>query len=73
MRECEIDLVAEHGEASLSLGFRRADTFLSPPYRGVSGGRTLTGKAALSLFPRCSSRVKAVFEEAGECMFDVSL
>lgn len=52
MRECEIDLVAEHRLAS-STGLAPADTLLGP---GVSGPRALPGKALIYLLPLSQRR-----------------
>lgn len=68
MRECKIDLVAEHGRR-LSLGSRLADTFLSSPYPGVACGRAFTGKAFF-LHYSALSRVKADFHDDGKCRCD---
>lgn len=47
MRECEIDLVAEHRVASV-IGLSPADALLCPA--GVFGARALPGKALIYLF-----------------------
>lgn len=47
MRECEIDLVAEHRVVSV-IGLSPADALLCPA--GVSGARALPGKALIYLF-----------------------
>lgn len=52
MRECEIDLVAEHRLAS-STGLAPADALLGP---GVSGARALPGKALIYLLPLSQRR-----------------
>lgn len=55
VRECEIDLVAEHGVASV-IGLSPADALLCPAYAGVSGARALPGKALIYLFPLSQKR-----------------
>lgn len=71
MRECEIDLVAEHGEAAL-IGFSSGTHIsLSPPYPGVSCGRALTGKALLFLSSSLLIRGKADFEDDSGCDFSL--
>lgn len=55
VRECEIDLVAEHGVASV-IGLSPADALLCPAYAGVSGAQALPGKALIYLFPLSQKR-----------------
>lgn len=65
VRECEIDLVAEHGVASVT-GLSSADAVQCPAYPGVSGAPALPGKALIYVSP--FSEQKADFEGDSECV-----
>lgn len=67
VRECEIDLVAEHGVASVT-GLSSADAVHCPAYPGVSGAPALPGKALIYLFPLSQKRRLTLKVTASVCM-----